>query len=105
MRKRKEGDIVRAVMDYLYCKQYFCWRQNNVGVYDQKNQCYRKNRNTTKGVPDIFVLRNGVLIGLECKMPTGHQSIEQQQFQNKMLANGARYFIIRELNDVVEIGL
>lgn len=105
MKKRTESDVVRAILDYLYSKRYFAWRNNTVGVWDDKKKAYRKNPNTAIGAPDIFVLHQGIFIGLECKTDTGKHSDEQKYFGNMMMSRGGKYFVVREVDDVVKIGL
>ena len=106
MRKRSESDIVRAVCDYLQCKGYFFWRQNNGAVFDPTKKIFRRKAVfVMNGVPDILLLHMGKLIGLECKMEKGKQSDDQKLFQERMVKAGGHYYLVRSTDDLVAIGL
>ncbi len=57
------------------------------------------------GSPDIFILKDGKLIGLEVKAPKGKQSEGQIEFQKKMEKNGGIYKVVFSLDDVINLGL
>lgn len=87
-------------------KHYYFWRQNNGGVWDGAKQIYRTNRNTTKGVPDLFVLDGNRIIALEAKSDTGRQSPEQKEFEAQWHVPPFRqYYVVRSIADVQKIGL
>ncbi|MDE2102299.1 MAG: VRR-NUC domain-containing protein [Patescibacteria group bacterium] len=52
-------------------------------------------------MPDIFVLYNGVLYGLECKNEKGKPSPEQLEWGRNIERNGGRFFIVRSVEDVM----
>ena len=56
-----------------------------------------------KGIPDIWVIINGKTIGLEVKTPTGKQSKEQKEIQEKFIKNGADYYVVRSYEEVKNI--
>lgn len=102
----KETDIQLAICDYLALKKYFFWRQNNIGTYDAKSGYHRPMPKYSKnGVPDIIVIKDGFFIGLEVKTPKGRLSENQKIFQKECKSAGGEYYIVRSIDDVIEIGL
>lgn len=104
----KETDIQRTVCDYLARKRHFFWRSNNAPAF-QKDQYGMRFRRMPKyamnGTPDIIVIKDGFFIGLEIKMPKGKQSQFQIDFEKGCKEAGGEYYVIRKLEDVIEIGL
>lgn len=56
-----------------------------------------------KGFPDILVLKDGKCIGLEVKTNVGKQSKEQKEMEKLMKEHGADYYVVRSLDEVIEI--
>ncbi len=88
-----------AVLKYLHEQEVFCWRQNNLAIFDPKMNGYREH-NGLKGVPDILAVINGRFVGFEIKTPKGRQSADQLLFQKRVERHGGKYFIIRSLDEV-----
>lgn len=105
----KETDIQKQVCDYLELKGHFFWRQNTTPIYDPTRKVFRKMpKYSMKGVADIICFDKtgtGIAIFLEIKKPKTYQSSDQKEFQKKCESVGAEYYIIRKLEDVIEIGL
>jgi hypothetical protein len=102
MRKPKEGDLVKACLNYLALRNIFAWR-NNTGAYSATyNGKTRFTRFGQPGSPDIIgMLRPyGRFFGVECKGPTGKQTELQKAFQCEMEQNGGVYILARNLDDV-----
>ena len=103
--KISEGQIQKVVMDYLSIKQnqkkLIFWRNNAGGIKTPKYFI----RLGTEGSPDIFVLKDSKLIGLEIKTEKGKQRESQKLFQEKLEMNGGEYHIIRSVDEVIAIGL
>lgn len=82
--KIDENHVKNAILEWLYYKKIFCWRQNSMGVYDKDKGIYRKARGkfAINGVPDIIgVLPDGKFLGVEVKKPTGKVSANQRVFK------------------------
>jgi hypothetical protein len=60
----------------------------------------RKARGVRPGIPDIIVLWQGRLIGLEMKDARGVQRAEQRELQAEWQIHGAGYHVCRSLTDV-----
>ena len=104
--KEKESDIVRAICDYLEYRRVFFWRQNT--ALNKSNDGWSFRRMPThalKGVPDIIVIKAVQFIGFKAKRGKGKLSLEQVAFRLRAEAAGARYYVVRSIDDVTAIGL
>lgn len=95
-KKPTEHEIQTDIMDWLDAKGYFFWRNNSGAVKRGK----RYIRFGAKGSPDIFVIRNGKIWGIEVKDHRGKLSGEQAEFLTAMQDNGGGYIIARSLEEV-----
>lgn len=93
-----EGKIQAAVLNYLKKEGVFCWRQNNLPVYDKKINGYRAHTGL-KGVPDIISIINGRFVGFEVKTARGKQNADQKLFEKRTNQNGGAYFVVRSVDD------
>lgn len=108
--KEKESDIVRAIGDYLARKKnIFFFRLNNSGVatkgVDGAYFFRRMAAYSVKGTPDYVVIHDGKFIGLEVKKKGGVQSPDQKEFEKNVKSVSGEYWIVRSIDDVIEIGL
>lgn len=97
----KEADIQRSILDYLSYKRAFHWRQNS-GIIPIRNRVINMG---VVGAPDIFVIKNGAIYGLEVKAPKGKQNENQIAFQEGFEKAGGKYYVVRSLEDVQAAGL
>ena len=103
-----ETQIQSSIIDYLQVLEnqgkLFLHRVNNMGVYDPKRKAYRVfPKGAKKGFPDIIVIKNGFLIGLEVKTGEGKQSNNQKEVEKELKKHGADYFVVRSLEDAIKI--
>lgn len=84
-------NIIRAVNMQPGCVAY---RVNNVGVWDEAKQVYRKG-NTEKGLPDIVVIHGGRFIAVEVKAGRDKLSREQLMRKFEIERAGGIYFEAR----------
>ena len=107
MKEKLEKDIQREICDYLYEKNYFFWRQNNVPVFAKSNDGVMRFRAlpkyTLKGIPDILLLHKGMFCGFEVKRPCAVLRPEQEIFGNMIKLNGGLYFVVTSLLEVQSI--
>lgn len=107
----RETDLQVSVFDYLHLKKVYCWRNNNIPVYDATRKCYRAMpKETPKGLPDIFIIRQGgKLVGLELKNPKTetqaktYLSKEQKIIRAEFEEVGAEYHTIRTIDEVMAL--
>lgn len=95
----------KAVLEYLGYKKYFYWRNNTGAMISTYKGKERFMRFGTAGSPDIFVLHNGMLYGLEIKDVKGKQSDSQIVFEDNMQTHGGMYAVVRSLDDIKTLGL
>ncbi len=101
-----EGDIQRAICDYLAAKRHFFWRNNSYGIYDTRGGFHRPlPKHSMRGTPDIIVIREGRAVFLEVKGPKGRLSPDQAEFARCAVHAGADYHIVRSISDVMMLGL
>ena len=113
----KEADLKLAVSQYLeYGTNQGKWyadRLNSGSVLVKRgNKTYRVEL-CREGTADFMVIRHGFKVGdvvfafrlvfLELKGDKGKQSSEQGAFQKLVGAQGAEYYIVRSVEDVMEI--
>lgn len=92
-----EHDLQRQILDYLALHRYFHWRQN-VGAAKHGGRFIRFG---VKGLPDIFCVVKGRLIGIEVKRDKVDQSKAQVEFQVALEHAGGKYCLARRLEDVI----
>lgn len=97
-----ESDIQKTIIDYLKIKRHFFWR-NNSGAYKTENGGFV--RFGEAGSPDICIVKDGFFIGLEVKASKGKQSPNQIEWEKAIKAAGGEYYVVRSLDEVIEIGL
>ncbi len=96
--KLLEKDIQYSILQFLRLKRLFCWKNSTVGIYKKSTGSYIPSQNV--GSPDIFLVNDGTIWGIEVKTPKGKQSDNQKAWQNNFEAVGGRYLLARSLEDV-----
>lgn len=94
----KESDVQKAILDYLRYRGIFCFKNNTVGIYKRDTGAYIPSQ--SKGSPDIICVVDGKFIGIEVKGPSGRQSPDQIEFQERLERAGGRYIVARSIDDV-----
>lgn len=104
-----ESNLLAAVCDYLSLRKHFFWRSNNSGVATKGTDgrlFFRKMaKHSMRGVPDIILIKDGFFVGLEVKPKGKYQSAEQKEFERACKEAGAEYYVIRSIDDLIEVGL
>ena len=93
----KETEIQKEILDWLKNRGFMCWRNSNMPTRGRRNLTF-----VPRGMPDIFVLVSGRLVGLEVKTSGGRVSPEQLAFGDLLILHGGFYFVVRNLQGVVE---
>lgn len=95
---KAENSVQEAVLEYLTILHVFCWRTNNIPVYDPVRKCHRSMpKFSLKGVADILGIMpdgTGRLLAIECKAPGGSLSKEQREFRDNVRRLGGVYIVI-----------
>jgi hypothetical protein len=100
----READVLSAILRTLGIHPAVVWyaRMNTgSGKLTHANGVSQWIRFGFPGCPDILgQLKDGRLLGIEVKRPSGVVRPEQQAFINKATAGGAVVFIARSVDDV-----
>jgi len=88
--KITENDIKKQVKNYLSLKGYFHFP-------------ILQGLGAKRGIPDIIAIKNNRVLFLECKRPGGRQSEYQKEFQENINRQGGEYYVVRCLEDLVEV--
>ena len=98
---KKEIDIQKEILDYLWRQDIFCWRNNSVGLFDPIRGIVRKpNKYQLLGVSDILGSYKGKPLAIEVKSATGKLSENQVKFLDKAISEGWIAFTARSVEDV-----
>ena len=109
MRKDKESDILRTIMDGLAAKRIWAIRMNSGGMYGVHKGKRWAVKFGRKGMADILAIRWRVqnrvvsfhhVIWIECKTRTGKQSPEQAAFQAEVENEGHCYLLVRSWEEL-----
>lgn len=109
--KDSEGDIQNAICEYLELRGRCFFRLNNIPAFNRgeagKIIMRKLPKYTPKGLPDIIVVVGGLFYALEVKKgnPKTYQSKDQKIFEALVKKHGGKYFVVRSIEDVQEIGL
>ena len=104
MKKPKESEIQRSIIDWLRWKGYFCHKMPSVGTYKVKTGHFIPSPN--KGAPDIMAYKKSnlgaIAIAIEVKRDEKSKQTEsqrqwQEDFSTK--ANGL-YILATSIGDV-----
>ena len=103
MRKNPlEKEIQRVCFQYLRLQGIFAFKTPNTGTYKQKTGHYIPAQ--TKGIPDaIMHWPLDTISYIEFKAHGGKLSDSQKEFQTQCEQDRIRYFVIRDLDELIEI--
>lgn len=101
----QEADTQKTILQYLQYKGVFCWRQNSGAVAIGEGRARRFMTFGAVGAPDIFVIKDGKVYGLEVKSLVGRQNDNQKAFEEGFVKAGGIYSVVRALEDVQRLGL
>lgn len=99
MRAPTETALVRAVIKCLGLHGWMAWRNNTGGLRIGK----RLVRFGTLGSGDVFALKDGVFLSLECKMPGNTPTAHQQAWMELVSRSGGVGAVIRSLQELDEL--
>jgi hypothetical protein len=103
----EEGDLKKAVIDYLQYKQNqgaLYWERLNSGAaFKWNGKKFYRIQLCREGTSDLEVLSNGVTYFLELKSKKGKPTEVQRLFRDQVEAQGARYLVIRDVAEVMEL--
>lgn len=101
-----ETEILHSICDYLERKKHYFWRNNTIPVYSIKNKAYIKMPKYSRtGLPDIILIKDGFIVGLEVKKEKGKQTPNQKIVEKEWKEAGGEYYVVKSIDDVKVIGL
>jgi len=107
--KASERDIQNSICEYLSVNGRCFFRLNNIPAFNRNEgggiTMRRLPKFTPRGLPDIIVVAGGLFYALEVKSEVGKQSKEQKEFEALVKKHGGKYFVVRSIGDVIEVGL
>jgi len=99
--KISEKDTQRTILDYLDKKRIFHWRNNSGAFKSELGGFYRFGQT---GSPDIFMVIDGKIYGLEVKSSIGKQSDSQKDWQERFEKVGGIYLLLKSFEDLEKYG-
>jgi hypothetical protein len=98
-----EGEIVKAILEWLAIWNIFAWRNNTgaVATPASPNSPSRFVRYGLKGSADIIgILNDGRFLAIECKTAKGRPTVEQRSFLDEIEYRGGVAILARSIEDV-----
>lgn len=103
-RKIREAEILRQVEEWLSLRHIWHMRCNNSAGKAQSGQFMRSfscNGHAVNGVSDIYAVKDGTSIWIECKRPVGGKVSEaQRNFLDAMNRNGAVGIVVNSIESL-----
>ena len=107
MRRQKEGQIKKAILDYLNFKGWLCIPQRSVGIWKSKTGKYIPMRPTQKGVADIICVAPfrdfGLPVAIEVKTEEGKLTDNQKDFLLRWQKRGGIASVARSVEDAIKL--
>lgn len=99
-----EGQILKAIMEYLAARRILHFRMNTGAMVSESKGKKRFMRFGSVGMADIlaFPTWSGVPVPywFEVKTEKGKQAESQKLFEGLVTAEGHQYFVVRSVEDV-----
>lgn len=87
-----ETIIKRAVKQYLLIKGWYIFP-------------ILQGLGAKRGISDFYAIKGGRGIWMEIKTPKGKQSDYQIEFQREIESHGGEYLVIRDVQELIDMGL
>lgn len=97
----RESTIQLDIMRHLRKQGLLFWRFSPE-TYNAHLGRHIRHDYIPDGLPDLMVLKAGQFYGLECKRPKGKASAAQVLMKKRFELEGAKYCIVRSIEDVDE---
>jgi hypothetical protein len=96
------NQLTQYALKVIKLAGYHAWRQNNGGVWDERNKAFRKG-SSTPGIADImgFHLQTGVVLACEIKVGKDRLSEAQTAFHAAVSRAGGLSLVIRHGDDLI----
>lgn len=105
-KKNPEKILQDAAIKFLQTQNYYVMRLNSSTIQSMDTGIYMSSYKIaglgSSGASDLIVGKNGKIIFIEMKSPSGRQSQSQKRFQTFVEKLGFRYLIIKDLDTLIE---
>ena len=101
IKKIREKDIQKSILDYLRFRRIFCWKNNTVGIYKKDTGHYIPSQSV--GSPDIFAVKDAKIYGIEVKAKGGKLSEKQRKWAWDFEEAGGIYLLAYSLEDLKKV--
>lgn len=111
-----EKEVENLILEYLWSKGIYAWKNQSTGVYDPTKKVFRKSKSKFQinGVSDILgILDGGRLLAIEVKKPVKNSrtperlyniaSDDQKKFIDCINSSGGLAFVADRLDFVIEV--
>ncbi len=101
--KQLEAQLQGAVIRYLreaLPSRALAFAVPNGGSRDKREAARLKWQGVTPGIPDLLILLDGCVLGIELKTATGRLSDAQKDVSDRFAENGCPWTVARSLEDV-----
>jgi hypothetical protein len=99
-RMEREIDLEKQIGELFLDNGVFCQKTPKLKTFGKRKMSGRLSLN---GQPDLFIVHKGRYIAIEVKLPGCQQSPDQKEFEKRLRAAGANYYVVRSLADAVVI--
>ena len=100
----KESSVLKQVEEWLTLHRIWHMRCNNSAGKAQSGMFMRSftcNGHAVKGVSDIYAIKDGVSLWIECKRPVGGVvSVDQRNFLDAMNRHGAVGIVVNSIESL-----
>ena len=95
--RQTEHGIQQAIIEWLQYKGYFVWRHNSGMVRTMGNTMVRMG---VAGMPDVFALKDGFLIGVEVKKKGNKPTDIQERMLKELRDHGCGTCIAHSVDEL-----
>ncbi len=102
MKKFKETDLQKQIVEYLNLMGHFVWRNNSGAVFSEYKGKKRMIKFGFKGCADVVgILRDGRFIAVECKIGYNKPTEAQYNFLDEVTHRGGIGMWTTNLDNVI----
>lgn len=91
----KSNELTQQIIKFIFDEGGYAWRNNTMGVYDQKRRIYRTA--PKKGVSDVLGLFKGRFVAVEVKIGRDKLSPEQSGFLKNINHYGGIAMVAKDI--------
>lgn len=97
VRAASEHLIQHSIQEWLMYRGWFVWRNNSGVVRTQTGSFIKMGM---AGLPDLFAVKNGKLLGIEVKKPGKHPTAVQERMLQELRDHGAYTIVVSSIDQL-----